>query len=528
MIQEHRHRRIRQIPRQRCSKETVVTNAGPTNTVQADVRLKSGVEGLDDILNGGFPSNHLYLLEGDPGTGKTTVALQFLLEGTRAGESCLYVTLSESRRELQGVAESHGWSLDSIPIFEMTPQEEDIDPDAQYTVFHPSDVELADTTASVLKQVDAVQPSRVVFDSLSELRMLARDALRYRRQILGLKRYFAGRNCTVLLLDDRTAEGHDLQLQSIAHGVIMMQSMEREFGVKRRRLEVRKLRGSRYREGFHDYTIETGGVVVYPRLIASEHLPGHQIRRVSSGLPELDQLLCGGLDSGTSTLLMGPAGCGKSTIAAKFAVAAAERGENAAVFTFDETLTTYIHRAAALGLDVEKHTQAGRIRLQQLDPAELAPGQFVHSIRELVEGRQTSLLVIDSLNGFLNAMPGEQFLTLQLHELLSYLNQQGLTTIFTLAQHGFIGSSMDSPVDVSYLADTVLLFRYFEAHGELRQAISVLKKRSGKHERAIRALSFSDGKVSVGPPLRDFQGVMTGVPQAVGQSRLADPPEPRT
>jgi circadian clock protein KaiC len=505
-----------------------VTNAGPTSSIQADVRLKSGVEGLDDILNGGFPSNHLYLVEGDPGTGKTTVALQFLLEGTRAGERCLYVTLSESRRELQGVAESHGWSLDSIPIFEMTPQEEDIDPDAQYTVFHPSDVELADTTASVLKQVDAVQPTRIVFDSLSELRMLARDALRYRRQILGLKRYFAGRNCTVLLLDDRTAEGHDLQLQSIAHGVIMMQSMEREFGVKRRRLEVRKLRGSRFREGFHDYTIETGGVVVYPRLVASEHLPGHHIRSVSSGLPELDQLLSGGLDSGTSTLLMGPAGCGKSTIAAKYAVAAAERGENAAVFTFDETLTTYVHRATGLGLDVEKHMQAGRLSVQQLDPAELAPGQFVHTIRELVESRQTSLLVIDSLNGFLNAMPGEQFLTLQLHELLSYLNQQGLTTIFTLAQHGLIGSSMESPVDVSYLADTVLLFRYFEAHGELRQAISVLKKRSGRHERTIRALSFSDGKVSVGPPLHNFQGVMTGVPQPVGQSRLADPPEPRT
>lgn len=487
---------------------------------EPEVRLRSGIEGLDDILYGGFPSNHLYLVEGDPGTGKTTLALQFLLEGTRLGERCMYVTLSESRRELQGVAKSHGWSLDAIPIFEMTPEQEEIAPEAQYTVFHPSDVELASTTAAVLKQVDQVQPTRVVFDSLSELRMLARDTLRYRRQILGLKQYFAGRNCTVLLLDDRTAEGHDLQLQSIAHGVIMMQSMEREFGVKRRRIEIRKMRGSAFREGFHDYTIETGGVVVYPRLIASEHLTGTGKRKIGSGLAALDELLGGGLDSGTSTLLMGPAGCGKSTIAAQYAVAAAERGENAAVFTFDETLATYIHRGAGLGLDIEKHLRSGRIKLQQVDPAEVSPGQFVHHVRRMVETNHTTLLVIDSLNGFLNAMPGEQFLTLQLHELLSYLNQQGLNTIFTLAQHGFMGTGMASPIDVSYLADTVLLFRYFENEGELRQAISVLKKRSGKHERTIRALSFRDGAISVGPPLRGFQGIMTGVPQAIGESRL--------
>lgn len=487
---------------------------------ESDVRLRSGIEGFDDILYGGLPSNHLYLVEGDPGTGKTTLALQFLLEGVRLGEKCLYVTLSESSRELHGVAKSHGWSLDSVPIFEMTPEQEEIAPEAQYTVFHPSDVELASTTAAVLKQVDLVQPSRVVFDSLSELRVLARDTLRYRRQILGLKHYFAGRNCTVLLLDDRTAEGHDLQLQSIAHGVIMMQSMEREFGVKRRRLEIRKLRGSRFREGFHDYTIETGGVVVYPRLVAAEHVSGTGKTKISSGLPALDQLLGGGVDSGTSTLLMGPAGCGKSTIAAQYAFAAAERGENAAVFTFDETLATYLHRAAGLGLDIEKHVRSGRIRLQQLDPAEIAPGQFVHNVRQMVEQKNTTLLVIDSLNGFLNAMPGEGFLTLQLHELLSYLNQQGLNTMFTLAQHGFLGASMMSPVDVSYLADTVLLFRYFETAGELRQAISVLKKRSGRHERSIRALSFSDGAISVGPPLKDFQGIMTGVPQAIGESRL--------
>jgi circadian clock protein KaiC len=496
----------------------VSSHTGATRGMEP--RLKSGIEGLDDILSGGFPSNHLYLLEGDPGTGKTTLALQFLLEGTRLGERCLYVTLSESERELQEVAESHGWSLDDIPIFEMTPQSESIDPEAQYTVFHPSDVELADTIASVLKQVDERQPTRVVFDSLSELRMLAGNPLRYRRQILGLKRYFSGRNCTVLLLDDRTAEGHDLQLQSIAHGVIIMESAGREFGVKRRRLEIRKLRASRYREGFHDYAIETGGVVVYPRLVASEHVPGHQIKPLSSGTPQLDELLGGGLDSGTSTLLMGPAGCGKSTIAARYAVAAAERGETAAIFTFDETLITFIHRCTGLGMDLGSHMRSGRIRMFQLDPAEIAPGQFVHQVRQLVEDTHTTVLVIDSLNGFLNAMPGEQFLILQLHELLTYLDQQGVTTILTLAQHGVMGSGMDAPIDVSYLADAVLLFRYYEAHGELRQAVSVLKKRSGAHERTIHSLSFNDDNLQVGPALTNFRGIMTGLPQTNGESSL--------
>lgn len=479
----------------------------------AQPRVTSGVTGLDDVLKGGFPPYHLYLLEGDPGTGKTTIALQFLLEGTRLGEKCLYVTLSESKRELEGVASSHGWDLSQIPVFEMTPESEDIDPEMQYTVFHPADVELADTAGAVLKEVDEVQPSRVVLDSLSELRMLARDPLRYRRQILSLKRYFGGRNCTVLLLDDRTAEGHDLQLQSIAHGVIMMQSLEREFGVKRRRLEVRKLRGSRFREGYHDYTIATGGVVVFPRLVASEHIPGHSIQAVSSGIKELDQLLGGGLDSGTTTLLIGPAGCGKSSIAARYAAAAADRGETAVVFTFDETLTTYIHRSSGLGMDIAAKMEAGSIRLFQVDPAEVAPGEFVDQIRKLVEQTKPTVLVIDSLNGFMNAMPGEEFLMLQLHELVSYLNQQGISTIFTLAQHGLIGPAMETPVDVSYLADTVLLFRYYEDRGELRQALSVLKKRSGKHERSIRALSFAGGRLSVGEILADLQGVMTGVPQ---------------
>ena len=479
------------------------------------VRVRTGIPGLDDILEDGFPSNHLYLIEGDPGTGKTTLALQFLLEGVKNGEKGLYVTLSESKHELLGVARSHGWSLDEIPIYEMTPAEEELQPEAQYTVFHPAEVELADTVKQVLQQIEAVQPARVVFDSLSELRMLARDSLRYRRQILGLKRYFGGRNCTALLLDDRTAETEDLQLQSIAHGVLMLQNLGRDYGINRRRLEVRKLRGSRFREGYHDYVIETGGVVVFPRLIASEHNPGHKRRAITSGVEELDRLWGGGIDSGTSTVLMGPAGCGKSTVSILYATAAAERGEKAAIFTFDETISTLVHRAEGLGIPVQKHMDSGQLHVRQVDPAEISPGEFVHSIRLLVdEGAQ--IIVIDSLNGFMNAMPGEEFLTMQMHELLSYLNQKGVLTIITLAQHGIIGTAMNSPVDISYLADSVLLFRYFEAAGEVKQALSVLKKRSGRHERTIRELSFKQGHIQVGPPLHDFDGVLTGVPRFTG------------
>lgn len=479
-------------------------------------RARTGIKGLDDVLFGGLPGGHLYLIEGDPGTGKTTVALQFLLEGRKKGEKALYVTLSESKRELQGVAESHGWSLDDVPIFEMTPADEELSPEAQYTVFHPSDVEFTDTTTAVLKEVDKVKPKRIVFDSLSELRMLARDPLRYRRQILALKRYFAGRDCTVLLLDDRTAEGNDLQLQSIAHGVIIMESLEREFGIKRRRVEVRKLRGSSYREGHHDYAIHTGGVVVFPRLVAAEHRPEVEQKPVSSGIKALDDLLGGGLDTGTSTLLMGPAGTGKSSIAIRYVVSAAERGERAAIFAFDETLAILMARAKGLGMaNLESLASSGQVMLQQVDPAELSPGEFVSRVRSLVTDG-VRVVVIDSLNGFLNSMPGENFLIMQLHELLAFLNQQGVTTMLTLAQHGFIGSNMQSPVDVSYLADCVLLFRYFEAGGEVKQAISAVKKRTGQHERAIRELVLAPSEIRVGPPLSNFDGVLTGVPRMRG------------
>jgi circadian clock protein KaiC len=479
--------------------------------------LATGIAGLDNVLGGGLSPNHLYLIEGDPGTGKTTIALQFLLEGVPLGQKGLYVTLSESRVELLEIAASHGWSIDSIDVFEMSPDEKDLKPEAQYTVFNPSDLELADTTAAVLAEVERLQPTRLVLDSLSELRMLARDSLRYRRQILGLKRYFAGRNCTVLFLDDRTAERHDLQLQSIAHGVILMESVEREYGIKRRRLEVRKLRGAQFREGFHDYTIKRGGLEVYPRLIASEHHLDLPPTQLCSGIKELDTLLGGGLDSGTSTLLLGPAGCGKSTIAVRYAVSLAEQGRCSALFAFDETLATLATRARGLGLDIKPHVESGKLFLRQVDAAELSPGQFVHEIRELIEKQEVKLVIIDSLNGFLNAMPGEKFLAMQLHELLGYLSQKGVTTVMTLAQHGFVGMNVDTPVDISYLADTVLLFRYFEAAGEIKKALSVIKKRSGEHESTIRELVMKKGTIRVGDVLAEFEGVLTGVPKYRGK-----------
>ncbi len=473
----------------------------------------TGIQGLDDVLACGWPRNHLFLVEGHPGTGKTTMALQFLLAGQGEGENGLYVTLSESKDEILEVGHSHGWKLDDVPIFEMTATEDELSPEQQYTVFHPSDVELNDTTKLVLQQVDRTNPSRVVFDSLSELRLLARDPLRYRRQILALKRYFAGRKCTVLLLDDLTASPDDLQLESIAHGVLTMQRLEREYGINRRRLEVRKMRGSRFREGYHDFSIEPGGILVHPRLIAAEHRPDLEPEPVSSGLKELDSLLGGGIDTGTSTLLMGPAGCGKSTVALAYALAAAERGDLACIFCFDESAMTLAKRARGLGMPMDKHLASDKLIVQQIDPAELAPGAFVARIRELVDGQQAKVVVIDSLNGLLNAMPDEKFLVIQLHELLTFLGQQAVATIMTLAQQGVIGSSMTSPLDLSYIADAVILFRYFEGEGRVRQALSVVKKRSGPHERSIRELVFNGQGIQVGPPLDKFEGVLTGVPR---------------
>lgn len=478
-------------------------------------RISSGIAGLDDILGGGFPPHCVYLVEGNPGAGKTTLALQFLLEGARRGERGLYVTLSESKTELAGVARSHGWSLDGIDLFELIPSEASLRPDTQYTIFHPSEVELSTTTKQVLAEVERVRPSRVVFDSLSELRLLAQNQLRYRRQILALKQFFAGRGATVLLLDDRSGVESDEHLQSIAHGVVSLEQMAPEFGAERRRLRVVKLRGATYRGGYHDFVIATGGLDVFPRLVAAEHRPEFEPGRLSSGVAAVDALLGGGPEFGTSVMLMGPAGSGKSTLAVQYCVAAARRGERAALFVFDESRTTLLARSRELGIDLQPHLESGLVTVQQIDPAELAPGELANAIRQAAEADagRARVVVIDSLNGYLNAMPEERYLLIQLHELLTYLGQQGVVTFLVVAQHGLVGTGMQTPVDASYLADAVVLLRYFETTGEVRQAVSVVKKRGGAHERTIREFRLGPRGVEVGEPLRDFHGILTGVPQ---------------
>ena len=480
-------------------------------------KSSTGVPGLDSVMAGGYPARHMFLVEGDPGTGKTTLGLQFLLEGVRMGERGLYVTLSETADELAMVAASHGWSLDGIDIFELMPDEEALRPDAQYTVFHPSEVELTSTTQAIFEMVERVKPVRVVFDSLSELRLLARDSLRYRRQILGFKHFFTHHRATVLLLDDRTGEDAGLQLRSLAHGVLLLEQMALDYGAERRKLRVVKLRGVRYRGGYHDYSIKTGGIEVFPRLIAAEHHTPFDRGAVLSGVPEVDALLGGGLDKGTSSLIMGPAGAGKTVLATQYACSAAERGDGVAFYLFDERLGTFIDRASRLGMPVEKHLKEGRISIRQIDPAEVSPGEFAHLIVAATKQDGANFVVIDSLNGYLTAMPNERLLDIRLHELMSYLAQRGVTTLLTLAQHGVFSSLTGSQAEVSYLADSLLVLRFFEAQGEVRKAISVLKKRSGGHELTIREFQITDRGVRVGKPLRDFQGVLTGIPDYVGQ-----------
>jgi circadian clock protein KaiC len=478
----------------------------------AEERMGTGVEGFDDVLGGGFPANRLYLIEGDPGTGKTTLAMQFLMEGVRRGEPVLYVTLSETEEEMRAVARSHGWSLDGINIYELIPHEDTLKPESQYTIFHPAEIELGETINSVLKEVERLHPRRVVFDSLSEMRLLAGDALRYRRQVLALKRFFTGRGCTVLLLDDSMTTDIDLQVHSIAHGVTSLEQVGQGYGAERRTLCVRKLRGVRYRGGNHDFKIETGGIIVFPRLVAAEHRDTFKHEPASSGIAEMDSLMGGGLDRGTSTLLMGPAGSGKSSLASQFAATAAARGETVNIYIFDEGRATYLARSEGLGIELKSHVEAGRVSVQQIDPAELSPGEFAHIVRRGVNESRARVVIIDSLNGYLQAMPEERYLIAQMHELVTYLNQQGVVSMIVTAQHGFLGTAMATPVDVSYIADTVLLFRYFEAEGAVRNAISVIKKRTGGHERTIRELRMSPSGISVGKPLAEFQGVLTGVP----------------
>jgi circadian clock protein KaiC len=483
------------------------------------LRLETGITGLDDILQGGLPAGHVYLIEGDPGSGKTTMGLQFLLEGVAKGEPTLYVTLAESREELEIVADSHGFDLAKVEIFEVKPPELDQIGADQYTVFHPSEVELVDVMQNILSKLEKTEARRIVFDSMSEIRMLARDPLRYRRQILSLKQFFIGRNCTVLLLDDRTGDRQDTQLQSICHGAIRMEALLREYGPQRRQIQVLKLRASRFREGLHDYKIEKGGLQVYPRLISAEHRPPNVDRSaLPSGLGELDKLFGGGVTRGSTSLFMGPAGSGKSTVATKFLTSAAERGERGLMFTTDETVETIMIRCRGLGIPLEAHLKKKMIDLQRLDPSELSPGEFITRIRSDVEEKECRVVIIDSLNGLLNAMQ-EHAMLVQLHELFSYLSHMGVTTFVVMAQFGLLGTQMGSPVDVSYLADNVLLFRYFEAMGAVRQAISVVKRRSGPHERSIRELQLSPNRIEIGAPLEEFEGVLTGVPKFRGDTK---------
>jgi circadian clock protein KaiC len=480
-------------------------------------RISTGSEGLDDILCGGLDPNRVYLYEGRPGTGKTTIALQFLLEGVRRSEPVLYVTLSETRRELELVAERHGWDLTGVQVFELVPPETTLDPEQELTVFHPAEVELSETTRLVFDQVKKLNPARVVIDSLSELRLLAQSPLRYRRQVLALKHFFAERQCTVIMLDDLTANQNDLQLHSIAHGVVMLEQVAADYGAERRRVRVVKMRGIRYRGGYHDFTIEKGGLRIYPRLVAAEHHRAFVGDFTPSGDPELDKLLGGGLERGTNALFIGAAGVGKSSLALTYAIASAQRGEHAVFFAFDEGRGTLEARAKTLGLPLQPALDSGLIRFQQIDPAEMSPGEFAANVRESVEEDNARIVIIDSLNGYLQAMPDERFLILQMHELLSYLGQQGILTILILAQHGLVGP-MDTPLDMSYLSDAVVMLRYFEVAGVVRRALSVVKKRSGNHEHTIREFRLSSHGLKLGPPLTQFSGIFTGTPQYVGDT----------
>jgi circadian clock protein KaiC len=481
-------------------------------------RASSGVPGLDNILGGGFPANHLYLVEGTPGAGKTTLGLQFLRRGVENGEKGLYITLSETAKELQTVAASHGWSLEGVEIFELV-TDEGLSPDAEQSILHPSEVELGETTRGVMSAAERLKPRRVVFDSLSEMRLLAQNPLRYRRQVLALKSFFATKGCTVLLLDDRSADHDDLQLHSIAHGVVSLEQAVDQYGPERRRLRVIKMRGIPYRGGEHDFNLDTGGLSVFPRLVAAEHRAVSDASLVSTGIPEMDKLMGGGLARGSNTLFSGPSGVGKTTTAIACARAALQRGEKVVYYLFDEGLGTLLIRSKALGLDIEPYRQSGQMVVQNLDPAEVSPGEFANMVRAAVEDRGVQTVVIDSLNAYLQAMPGDKHLLLQMHELLTYLNQRGVVTILILAQHGVLGD-VRSDVDLSYLSDGILLFRFFEARGSLLKAVSMVKSRTSDHELTIREFRLGRHGVEVGEALTDFEGVLSGVASYKGKLGL--------
>jgi circadian clock protein KaiC len=482
-------------------------------------KARLGIGGLDDVTTGGLARERLFLLEGNPGTGKTTIATQFLIDGAEAGERGLYITLSETEEEFRAGAESHGWKLDGIDIFELMPPENLLDEEQQQSLLYSSDLELSETTKRIFEIFEQVKPSRVVLDSLSEIRLLAQSSLRYRRQILALKHYFAKAGATVLMLDDLTTDGNDRTMHSVAHGVIRLEELAPEYGSERRRLRVIKYRGQRYRGGYHDFVIETGGVRVFPRLISGEHKRAFKREVLKSQLPELDALLGGGVERGSSVLVLGPAGTGKSLLTLNFVLAARDRGERAAMFVFDEELGLLFSRALGLGIDLQKMADAGELVIEQVDAAELSPGEFSERVRRCIEEHEVTTVVIDSLNGYQAAMPEEKSLILHMHELLQYLNRQGVSTYLTVAQHGLVGD-MRSPVDVTYLADTVILLRYFEARGRVRRAISVVKKRTGAHEDTIREYRIDETGLSLGEPLTGFQGILRGVPMIVGDVQL--------
>jgi len=482
-------------------------------------RAHTGIPGLDHVLEGGLAQNRLHLLEGTPGTGKTTIALQFLLAGAAAGETGLYVSLAETEEELREGAASHGWQIDErmINICELVPPESVLDPEQHQSLLYSSDLELGEMVERIFEAIEKHKPQRIVIDSLSEIRLLAQSSLRYRRQILGLKHYFARHQSTVITLDDLTTESTDRAVHSIAHSVIHLDQLAPNYGAERRRLRVAKCRGQSFRGGYHDFIIATGGVQVFPRLVAAEHRRGFSGEAVRSGVAELDALLGGGLTAGSSTLVIGPAGTGKSLLSIQFLAASARRGERVGLFVFDEELGLLLSRAKSLGIDLEAMRDAGSLFIEQMDAAELTPGEFSHRVRSCVDQQNIRTVAIDSLNGYQASMPEEQFLILHLHELLQYLNRRGATTLLTVAQHGMIGD-MKQPIDVTYLADTVIMLRYFEAMGRVRRAISVIKKRAGAHEDTIRELKISESGIDVGEPLRDFQGVLRGVPTYIGKA----------
>ena len=486
-------------------------------------KAKTGVAGLDDILGGGLSRGNVFLVEGAPGAGKTTIALQFLMAGADAGEPSLYITLSETEKELRDTAASHGWTLNpEITVFELIPPDNLLEPDQQQSLLYSSDLELGEATRQIFAEVERVKPKRIVLDSLSEIRLLAQSSLRYRRQILSIKHFFARVGATVILLDDLTAEASDKTVHSVAHGVIMLEELAPDFGAERRRLRIMKYRGAKYRGGYHDFSILTGGVTVFPRLVAIEHKTGFKRTQISTGNAEFDALLGGGIDNGSSTLILGPAGTGKSLIGICFAMSAIKRGEKVAVFAFDEELGLLFERMKGMGYDLEAARASGALTIEQVDAAELSPGEFAHKVREAVDRKGIKTVVIDSLNGYQAAMPEENSLILHIHELLQYLNRQGASTFMTVAQHGLVGD-MRAPVDVTYLADTVILLRYFEASGKVRRAISIIKKRSGHHETTIREFKLNSVGLTLGEPLDAFQGVLRGIPTYTGkQSALQD------